>query len=240
MPLSRIILLALVAVAAAPAYAGEKPATVRVLSCSPWQEGLGGTVTYESRMRKIPDASRMAVSFALLERIVGSPFQRVTTSGMNKSRRGAGTFKWQHKFEGLRLGAVYRARVRFRWYAEDGTLLRSETQKSARCEQPGDHPNLRIRRIELAEGEVEGAARYDVTVVNRGLAEATTVGVGLRVDGQLVDEADGAIEALRPGESRTVSFSGPVCRRRVRAVVDPRDTIAESRENDNVRAVRCV
>jgi subtilase family serine protease len=59
------------------------------------------------------------------------------------------------------------------------------------------------------------------------------------VDGEVVDEVE-KIEVLQPGETRTVNFSGPVCRRRLRVVVDPKQLIAESREQDNARAPTCL
>jgi hypothetical protein len=48
------------------------------------------------------------------------------------------------------------------------------------------------------------------------------------------------IDTLQPGEARVVTFNGPVCRERIRVVVDPKDLIAETREEDNTRALSCV
>ena len=76
-------------------------------------------------------------------------------------------------------------------------------------------------------------------ITNRGAAAARHVGVLLRVDGEVVDEAE-VIDTLEPNEVRTVVFNGPVCRRHLRVVVDPRELIAESRERDNVRAPTCL
>jgi subtilase family serine protease len=75
--------------------------------------------------------------------------------------------------------------------------------------------------------------------VNRGETAARRVGVLLRVDGEVVDEVE-VIDALQPGESRTVTFNGPVCRERMRVVVDPKDLISETREEDNTRAPSCL
>ena len=235
---SAFLLLALL-VFAAPAQAGDAPASVKVLSCSPWQEGLGGTVSYESRMHSVPGAERMTVRFDLLEKAPGRAFHRVSVGAINRSRRGASTFKWQHQFDGLRQGAVYRTSVVFRWLAADGSRVRTATKLSAPCKQPGGPPNLRISGVGIGQGAVPGTALYNVTVVNRGATAATGVSVLLRVDGEILDESD-PIESLAPGESQTVSFSGPVCRKKLRAVVDPKGAIAESREDDNVRTTTCV
>jgi archaellum component FlaF (FlaF/FlaG flagellin family) len=65
------------------------------------------------------------------------------------------------------------------------------------------------------------------------------VAVLLRVDGEVVDESE-VIDALGPGETRTVSFTGPACRHHMKAVVDPKDLIPETSEEDNSRSPGCV
>jgi archaellum component FlaF (FlaF/FlaG flagellin family) len=59
------------------------------------------------------------------------------------------------------------------------------------------------------------------------------------VDGEVVDDAE-VVDVLAPGESRRVTFTGPVCRERIRVVVDPKGLIAESRERDNVLSPSCL
>ena len=93
--------------------------------------------------------------------------------------------------------------------------------------------------IDVSPGEVDETAVYKVKVVNRGSALAENVGVLLRVDGVVVDEAE-VIDALLPGERRTVTFNGPVCQRKMRVVVDPKQVIGESRELDNVLRQSCL
>ena len=79
---------------------------------------------------------------------------------------------------------------------------------------------------------------YTVKMVHDGTATARTVGVLLRVDGEIVDEE--VIDLLGPKETQTVTFNGPVCHRHLRVVVDPRDLISESREEDNARDPSCL
>ena len=76
-------------------------------------------------------------------------------------------------------------------------------------------------------------------VVNRGTALAENVGVLLRVDGEIVDER-GDRRAASRRRFDTVTFNGPVCRERMRVVVDPDELIAESHEQDNVRDPSCL
>ena len=240
MHVSRLILLPVLAlaVAAQGAHAAPSP-IVRVLSCSPWQEGLGGTVSFEARMRAVPGTARMTLRFDLLEKTRSGSYRRVSRGKVNRSRRGANVFRWEHKVEGLRQGVRYRAKVVYRWLDASGSVLQSLVRKSGRCRQPGGLADLRVAQVTTAPGAVAGTAVYDVRVVNEGGSDARGVVVVLRVDGEVVDESD-AIETLAPGDSRTLSFSGPVCRDEMRATVDPSNAIVEADEQDNVNSTQCV
>lgn len=235
-------LLAILAALCAPTAQAAGPAGVRMLSCTPWQEGPGGSVTYAARMDAVPGTARMSLRFRLLEKYGDARFKRVSAEKLGiwrKSRSGASAFRYEQSVDGLRRGAVYRAVVRYRWHNADGVLIRAERRRSARCSQGGGLPNLRVASVETRPGEVDGTAVYKVRIVNGGIAIARNVGVLLRVDGEVVDEIE-LIDVLEPNESRTVRFNGPVCRRRMRVVVDPKELIAESRERDNVLGPTCL
>lgn len=236
----RLLILALLALAAPLplAHAGT-PAAVRVLSCTPWQEGEGGSVTYAARMKAVPGTARMALRIGLLEKLGDDRFRRIGRGRWRRSRARAEVFNWEHHIAGLRQGAVYRAVVQYRWYDAVGNRIRSARLRSGPCRQPGRLPNLRVASVAMRRGDVEGTAVYRVRIVNHGGSAARRVGVLLRVDGEVVDEVE-AVEVLDPGESQTVVFNGPVCRRQLRVVVDPKRLIAETRERDNVRAPTCL
>src|SRR6185503_7629927 len=106
-----------------------------------------------------------------------------------------------------------------------GQPILTTRRRSPRCSQDGGLPNLRIASIDVSRGEVKETSVYKVKVVNRGSAPAENVGVLLRVDGEIVDEE--VIESLQPKEVHTVTFNGPVCRERIRVVVDPDKLIEE-------------
>ena len=238
-------LLAVLAVVAvlpvSTAHAGVT-AGVRVVACVGWEPGDPGYVVYAARMRAVPGTARMAIRIRLFERYGDRRFERVSAVGLGvwkKSRRGASVFRYSHRVEGLRQGADYRAVVHYRWRNADGEVIKTARRRSDVCSQGGGLPNLRVASVKRRRGEVEGTAFYKVKVVNDGVATARNVGVLLRVDGEVVDEAE-IIERLEPGEERTVTFNGPVCRRRMRAVVDPKELIAESRERDNVLRPSCL
>ena len=78
---------------------------------------------------------------------------------------------------------------------------------------------------------------YKLTVSNVGKVAATDVAVELFVDGAAADIQH--IATLAPNESRQVSFRGPVCKKRLRAIVDPNDLIHEQSEHDNEQIFGC-
>jgi len=215
---------------------------VHVVSCAPWQPGAGGSVTYEARMRSVPGTARMALRIRLLEKVGDGEWRRVTADELDvwrRSRVGAAALVWEQKVRGLQQGAVYRAVVDYRWRDADGERIASARRRSAPCGQRDALPNLRVASIDVREAHVDGTAVYRVKIVNSGESTARKVGVLLRVDGEVVDEAE-VIDVLQPGESRTVKFSGPECRDHMRVVVDPKQLIDESHEEDNTRAPTCL
>ena len=235
---SLLVLLSVAAFAAPAAHAATAPAGVRMISC----DGLAGSVTYVARMDPVPDTHRMSLRIRLLEKVGDGEFERVSAKGLGvwrKSRPGASAFHWEHTIEGLSHGATYRVVVRYRWYGDDGETILTARRRSEQCRQPTGLPNLRVAAIDTKPGEVEGTALYKVTIANRGTAAAQNVGVLLRVDGEVVDEAE-VIDVLEPNTTRTLTFNGPVCRRHMRVVVDPKEVIDESHEGDNVRDPSCL
>jgi archaellum component FlaF (FlaF/FlaG flagellin family) len=193
-------------------------------------------------MRAVSGTARMALRIRLLEKYDDGRFERVSAPGLDvwrKSRAGAAAFRYKQRVRGLHQGAVYRAVVHYRWFGSDGPAFLKARRRSQICSQDDALPNLQVASIETEPGEVENTADYKATIVNRGDAIAQSIGVLLRVDGEVVDESE-VIDALLPGEETTVTFHGPVCQEKMRVVVDPKELIAESREQDNVHALSCV
>jgi hypothetical protein len=183
----------------------------------------------------------MWMRFTLLERSSGGArYQSVAAPGLarwRKSRRGVGRFGYRQTVKGLRLGASYRALIRFRWYDADGDLIRAGRRRSRVCAQRPPRPNLRIVGIGARRESVGDGIRYRVRVLNAGALAAPAARVALSVDGEAFAAA--TTPALAPGEARTVSSAGPPCERGVRATVDPRNAIRESVETDNTRGGAC-
>jgi CARDB len=238
--LARLAIAALLAtslaVLPAAASGGSLSASVKTVRCSLAEH----EATFYARMQNFDDADRMAMRFTLLERSGVGGFEQVRAPGLGRwrrSRSGVGTFGFRQGVRGLLPNAVYRMRVDFRWYSPDGEVVEELHRRSSACRQYLDLPNLRARVVGAVAATVPGVVRYHVRLSNDGAAEATTVPVGLIVDGKVVDTA--SVATLGAGEVRFVTIRGPDCRRSVEARADPEGAIAESSEDDNAHTVTC-
>ena len=218
-------------------------AGVRVVECVRSNQADQRTAVFHGRMRAVPGTRRMWMRFTLLERAGDGPFRRVHAPKLGRWHRslpGVRTFGYRQRVRGLAEGAVYRARVDFRWYGEGRAPIRRARRRSGPCRQPGRLANLRVTRLGRSPGPAPGTTLYKAYVVNTGAIAAANVAVSLSVDGATVDKQ--TIARMEPGDARLASFVGPACRTAkspVRATVDPGHTIRESSERDNVLEATC-
>ena len=220
--------------------AKPSPTSVVVRDCKVGDTPRSRSATFYARMRAAgaPGTVRMAMRFQLQD-AVGATVRDVDDPGLRRWRRsrlGVRSFGYAQKVAGLQTGGSYLVSVRYRWLDARGKVLREDTRKSGECRQRGDLPNLAIGGVKARRGNL-GTQIYSVLVVNTGRAEARNLATEVFIDGAAPDEQD--IASLAPGESRTLRFTGPACRHRIRAVVDPHDVIHETNDDDNVVAARC-
>jgi CARDB len=234
-----VAVLALCCCLLAPASAAgaSKLAAVKVSSCS----RLDHTGSFYGRMSRLPHAERMAMRFTLLVRGPDETrYTSVKAPGLrrwHRSKLKVRAFGYRQRVRGLADGSLYRVQVDYRWYDEDGEVMRRARRRSRTCNQAGPLPNLSIRIVEGAPTPVEGVWRYRVRVTNRGNAVAEDVGVRLSVDGSDVDTR--TIDTLEPGAVKYRSFRGPACLIDVMAVVDPDNAMRETAEGDNAQSLTC-
>ncbi len=226
---------------AVPGSAGVPVAAVGVTGCSTGPDVEDRFVEFRGAMSQVPGSETMWMRFALQERLGDRPFARVRLLGIGvwrKSRPGVTRFVHRQQVTELAEGSEYRARVQFRWYDADGTVVRRLVRRSPSCRQDGELPDLVVRQIRVnAVKRSPEIHRYELRVANRGSAAATGAEVSLVIDGAAVDTV--AVGSLEPGEARQVFVNGPACARAARAEADPADTVIESSESDNVRRARC-
>src|SRR3954464_996410 len=186
-------------------------------------------------MYAVKGTDRMAMRFTLIDRAGAGPAQVVDSPALaqwRKSHHGVSRFGYAQSVAGLDVGGVYAMQVQFRWIDAAGRVIRSVKGTSDACRQQGELPNLSITRVAARPGESSGTELYSVDVTNTGQGEARFVSVDIFVDGAGADAA--TVDVVKPGETVTVRFTGPVCKRAVRAMADKGKPGRETKEDENV------
>lgn len=241
MPKRVLLALALALALAVPAAAdAHLPASVKVTSCKTGSRPGDRRATYEARMHAVDGTARMGLRFKLVVQEAGQQTRRsVSTpelSSWHKSHHGVTRYVYSQTVKNLHPGASYRAKVSYRWYDDQGNVIKHTTRTSGECVQDGPLPNLSVLSITPSQGPTAGTSVYSVAVANSGKGSATAFDVALFVDGALADSR--RIDELAPGEVTTVNMNGPSCYR-VRAVADPDHAVAEANEQDNSLGFPC-
>jgi hypothetical protein len=221
---------------AVPASASAAPpqAFVKLAKCSLETH----EAEFYARMRAVEGSERMALRITLLERTGAEGWRRVNAPGLRSwrsSKPGVGVFGYRQAVKNLPGNAAHRASVDFRWYSADGDVVQRARRRSRSCRQFAELPNLVAQIARLGRVD-KGVRRYVVQVSNTGKAAVAAAPVQLSVDGVAVDSQS---VPLAPGETRTLVFSGPACKRTVRVEADPAKLIAETSEDDNSHELSC-
>ncbi len=228
--------------AAAPAHGADiaaSAASVRVAQCVKGQSPDARSATFRGAMRRIAGAERMWMRFVLQEQVGDARWKAIKAPGLGvwrKSRPSVRGFVHRQRVVELAQGSAYRVLVHYRWYDEDGRLIRRAKRRSAVCRQPGPLPNLRVRGVTATPIDAQ-TARYAVQIANRGSAPAAGFGVRLWVDGSMLNRR--VVGVLGAKRLRRVYFTGPSCGSGVRADADPGDVVREANEGDNTLTLAC-
>jgi hypothetical protein len=228
------------AVLAPGAHASSPLAGVKLTACQSGDQSLDRKATFTGYMRAVPGSAQLSMHFRLLEQYGERPFEPVAAPDLHawrKSHSNVKSYSYSQTVTGLVPGEAYRAQVQFRWLDSKGKHVTQAKRLSGVCEQAGNLPNLKVIDVSGRPGSMAGTESYTVDILNAGLAPALHVALQLIVDGAAPDI--GSIDSLAPGEIHPIHFSGPPCKHRVRATVDPSDAIHEVVEGDNSLAGPC-
>ena len=240
---ARLITICAVAaslVAAATAESAKPTTTLKVRSCQVGDTAKERLATYYARMHAIKGTNQMAMRFTLIDRAGDGPPSVIDNPALaqwRKSKVGVSRFGYAQTVAGLKKGGVYAVQVQFRWTDDHGRVIRSVKRTSDSCRQQGELPNLAITRVAARPGDATGTSHYSVDLTNSGRGPARLVDVDLFVDGAAADTY--RLEQVKAGETVTVRFSGPACKRGLRAEADKSDSINETNEDDNILRSRC-
>jgi hypothetical protein len=224
--------------AVARAAAQQRPTLqARVASCATGAMVRERTAAFTASMPAVDGAARMGMRFDLLQRMPRearfAPIALPAWGRWERSEPGRTGFIYTKKVQALRAPGAYRARVRFRWYAADGRLLRRARRLTPICRQPDLRPDLRAGALTLASGLEPATATYLLTVRNAGRGAAGPFGIVLTTSA--MPQPPVPVAGLAVGESRVVSLPGPACApgTTVRFVLDAGAAVAESDEADD-------
>jgi hypothetical protein len=195
--------------------------------------------SYYARMDTIASASKLQIRFQLLERLGrDAPWTKLDVPALRQwhtSQAGVKRFGWKQTVDALRVGGAYKARVQYRWVSAAGTVLATATRESSACRGP--MPNIAVGDLSVNPGPTGDTRMYRIGISNTGKVDATPVNVSLSVDKAILDTV--TVAQLAVGETKMVSFTGPVCRHAVRVTADPDNLIGETMKNDNSQLFSC-
>ena len=236
----------LAALAAFPAAGSAAPApdspvaplpVAKLVACDVTSSNRAAT--FYARMDTIANAAKMQIRFQVLERLgrddTWNRLDVPALRGWHTSQAGVKRFGWKQTVDALRLGGAYKARVQYRWLTPAGTTLDTVSRDTPVCRGP--LPNLTVDNLVVKAGPTADTRIYRVDVTNSGKVDTDDVDVSLNVDKAILDTL--TIAHLAAGETRTVSFTGPDCRRAVRVKADPDNVIGETLETDNSELFAC-
>jgi hypothetical protein len=224
----------------ATADAAKSTTMLKVRACEVGATAKQRSATFYARMDAVKGTNVMSMRFTLIDRAGDGPPTVVDSPALaqwRKSRPAVSRFGYAQSVAGLTAGGVYAVQVQFRWTDAHNHVIRTVKRTSDSCRQEGQLSNLKISRIAARPGDASGTEHYSVDVTNTGPGEARLVDVDLFVDGAAADTY--RLDVVKPGETLTVRFTGPVCKNNVRAFADKNDTVNELNEDDNVLRSRC-
>jgi hypothetical protein len=224
----------------AASASAKSPTLLKVRSCQVGSTAKARQATFYGRMQAVKGSNQMSMRFTLLDRAGGGPPTVVDNPALAQWRKaipGKAAFGYAQTVAGLNIGGEYAVQVQFRWADARGRVIRSVKRTSGNCRQEGNLPNLAITRVAARAGDSYGTELYSVDVTNSSQTDARQVGVDMFVDGAGTDTH--SVDVVKAGETITVRFTSPVCKRTIKAVADPLDTLNETNEDDNVLRSRC-
>lgn len=226
------------------AAAQQRPPLEAVLQeCASGPEPDDRMAEFSGSMPARSGAARMSMRFDLQRRALpekGRPRRWRTVTGLEgfrtweRSEPNRAGFVFHKRVDALRPDAEYRAVVRFRWHASDGSTVRRARRHTRVCRQPELRPDLAPGALTATRLAAPGLLRYTLVLRNRGRSDADPFRVSVA-----------GVRVVAPGldsdRTRPVDVIAPACvpGTRVAVTVDTDDEVDEAREDDTVTTAPC-
>jgi hypothetical protein len=238
--IAALLLMTATSAAVAAVHSSRASTLLKVRDCQVGDSPKQRSATFYARMSATKGTSQMAMRFALIDRAGDGPPTVVDDPALaqwRKSNKGVLRFGYAQSVIGLKKGGAYAVQVQFRWLGSRGQVIRSVKRTSGTCRQEGQLPNLSITGVSAQAGQTSGTEVYLVDITNSGRGPAQSPAVDLFIDSAAADSQ--TVELLKAGETKTVRFTGPVCKQNVKMVADRDDALNETNEDDNSLRARC-
>lgn len=222
-----LITLALLGLAAPAGAQSTTPLRASLTSCSV----AAHSAVFLGSMPAVRGTRTMAVRFDLQQQGEDGTWATLKVPGLGvykRSSAGQSGFVFSQRVQALAVPGVYRAIVRFRWYARSGSVIKHATRTTGSCVQPDPRADLRAGTLTatlLGDGRT---ARYSLTVANTGHGGAGPFAVDIA-------GARSSVAGLATGTSTTVTADAPACApgATVSVVLDPLGQVDEADEADD-------
>jgi len=194
--------------------------------------------TFVASMPAVAGATRMRIRVDLERRRPAERrWRNIRAPGLGTwehSDSNVGGFVFRKRVNGLPVPASYRARVRFRWAAADGSIVRRAQAYTPACVQPDLRPNLVPGALTAILDAQPGLGIYTLIVHNIGRSTASAFGVQ-------VGSGGAEVAPLPAGEQRAVTVIALACRPgdAITARVDADRRVDESSERANAARWPC-
>ena len=229
------LLLAAGATPAAAGAASTKPPRLAAAleSCVTSPLPVGRIASFVGSMPPRAGGARMQMRFELERRRDGQRrWRRLKAAGFGvweRANPNVAGFVFTKRVTGLPVPASYRALVRFRWLAADGTTVKRAHARTRACRQPDLRPNLVAGALSaVTDLRQPGMAVYTLVVRNTGRSAAAPFSVS-------VGPGSAEVGELAAGQQRAVDVVAPACLPPLAIVVrvDADRRVDESQERGN-------
>ncbi len=207
----------------APGVAGAQPlrAQLAQFACTHALDPASRSISVRAVTRPVPQTRRLAVKFDLLERSPGSGSASVihapglgtwiTPTDPTLGQLPGDVWRLNKQVFNLDAPAVYQFRATFRWIGAHGHVLASTVKLSRSCRQRELRPDLAVESIAVTPGAGQpGGDLYTAVIADRGASGAGPFEV-LFAPGDTSTPSIDTIQFLGSGQTRALSFMGPVC-----------------------------
>ncbi len=220
------------------------------IACHQALDPLQRDVSVRATMRPVTGTQALQIKFGLSLTASGEPATAVVAGGLGQwltptdptlGQRPGDIWKLSKTVYNLG-GGSYQFSVAFRWLGTRGKVLRTAALASSSCAIKELRPDLAVRSVKVRPIAATSARdRYLALVVNQGLSASDPFSLLFDPGVAGASSQTKPVRSLAPGQSTTVSFTGPACDASSppTVVADPTGAVDESDRSNNALTVTC-